>query len=77
MLNFDMHRMEVRVVYDRLLCKGDVLTFFYPSTEWDMTQLFECMHPASAALCLRQECDGYSAALDQKEARSLQPLTSA
>ena len=24
------------------ICKGDELTFFYPSTEWDMTQAFVC-----------------------------------
>ena len=37
-----MAAMEVRVVADRALKKGDVLTFFYPSTEWEMAQEFEC-----------------------------------
>ncbi|KAL4921473.1 hypothetical protein BDW62DRAFT_208453 [Aspergillus aurantiobrunneus] len=41
-LNFDMERMEVRVVDNRPLNKGDALTFFYPSSEWDMAQPFEC-----------------------------------
>lgn len=38
-LVFDMARMEVRVVGDRPLKNGDALTFFYPSTEWDMDQI--------------------------------------
>lgn len=50
-LNFDMHRMEVRVVDDRPLRKGDVLTFFYPSTEWEMTQPFECLCGAGDGVC--------------------------
>ncbi|QDS72236.1 hypothetical protein FKW77_005661 [Venturia effusa] len=41
-VNFDMEKMEVRVSDDRDLRKGDPLTFFYPSTEWDMAQPFEC-----------------------------------
>ena len=41
-LVFDMRKFEVRVVDDRALEVGDPLTFFYPSTEWDMTQPFEC-----------------------------------
>jgi len=39
---FDMSRMEVRVVDGKPLKKGESLTFFYPSTEWDMAQSFEC-----------------------------------
>ncbi|KAL4993499.1 hypothetical protein BDV10DRAFT_189925 [Aspergillus recurvatus] len=41
-LNFDMGKMEVRVVDDRPLKKGDPLTFFYPSSEWEMDQPFQC-----------------------------------
>ncbi|PWY70907.1 hypothetical protein BO70DRAFT_298882, partial [Aspergillus heteromorphus CBS 117.55] len=41
-VNFDMDRMEVRVVEGRDLKVGDPLTFFYPSTEWVMDQPFEC-----------------------------------
>lgn len=36
-----MERWEVRVG-DRDLKEGDELTFFYPSTEWEMDQPFEC-----------------------------------
>ncbi|KAL4924234.1 D-isomer specific 2-hydroxyacid dehydrogenase [Aspergillus undulatus] len=41
-LIFDMGKMEVRVVDHRPLEKGDALTFFYPSSEWDMDQKFGC-----------------------------------
>lgn len=41
-LEFDMAAMEVRVVKGRDLRKGDELTFFYPSSEWDMAQPFQC-----------------------------------
>lgn len=41
-LEFDMSKFEVRVSRDRPLSVGDELTFFYPSTEWDMVQPFNC-----------------------------------
>ena len=41
-LVFDMSAMEVRVAGERALNKGDMLTFFYPSTEWEMAQEFDC-----------------------------------
>lgn len=50
-LNFDMHRMEVRVVDDRPLRKGDVLSFFYPSTEWEMDQPFQCLCGGGEGVC--------------------------
>lgn len=50
-LNFDMSRMEVRVVDDRPLRVGDALTFFYPSTEWDMAQPFNCNCGAGEGVC--------------------------
>ncbi|KAH7119728.1 hypothetical protein B0J11DRAFT_68784 [Dendryphion nanum] len=52
-LVFDMSRWEVRVNPDleRGLKVGDELTFFYPSTEWNMSQPFEC-------LCKQAECNG-------------------
>jgi hypothetical protein len=51
-LVFDMERYEVRVVDDgQGLKEGDELTFFYPSTEWDMAQPFGC-------LCKSGECRG-------------------
>ena len=37
-----MSRMEVRVVDDGPIKKGGLMTFFYPSTEWDMSQPFDC-----------------------------------
>lgn len=51
-LVFDMARMEVRVVEERPLKTGDALTFFYPSTEWDMDQPFQCT-------CGAEECKGW------------------
>ena len=33
---------RVRVVPDKPLKKGDDMTFFYPSSEWNMQQPFEC-----------------------------------
>ncbi|RYP10909.1 hypothetical protein DL764_000345 [Monosporascus ibericus] len=51
-LEFDMERMEVRVAHGRDLRKGDVLTFFYPSTEWTMAQPFECWCGAGEGKCL-------------------------
>lgn len=50
-LNFDMAKMEVRVVDDRPLKKGDALTFFYPSTEWEMDQPFNCTCGAGGDVC--------------------------
>lgn len=52
-LVFDMARWEVRVNPDLEggLKEGDELTFFYPSTEWDMAQPFEC-------LCGSEVCRG-------------------
>lgn len=50
-LVFDTKAMEVRVVDNRSLKKGDELTFFYPSTEWDMSQSFDCTCGAGAGVC--------------------------
>ncbi|KAI0472306.1 hypothetical protein F4859DRAFT_100276 [Xylaria cf. heliscus] len=41
-LEWDMERMEVRVSRNRDLKKGDLLSFFYPSTEFKMAQPFDC-----------------------------------
>lgn len=41
-LEFDMARFEVRVSRHQPLAIGDELTFYYPSTEWDMVQPFSC-----------------------------------
>lgn len=45
-LVFDMAKFEVRVVDDRPLEVGDELTFFYPSSEWEMAGPFHCNCPA-------------------------------
>ncbi|EAW06522.1 uncharacterized protein ACLA_082120 [Aspergillus clavatus NRRL 1] len=67
-LNFDMHKMEVRVVDDRPLRVGDALTFFYPSSEWEMDQSFNCNCGAGekckgwisgAKTMSREELEGY------------------
>lgn len=39
---FDVKNYEVRVVENKSLKPGDDITFFYPSTEWNMEQPFEC-----------------------------------
>ena len=46
-----MAKLEVRVVENRPLRKGDALTFFYPSTEWEMDQPFECNCGAPGGKC--------------------------
>ncbi|KAF4502354.1 histone-lysine N-methyltransferase EHMT2 [Fusarium agapanthi] len=38
----DTTRMEVRVADDRHIAKGDELTWFYPSAEWEMAQSIPC-----------------------------------
>lgn len=48
---FDTAKLEVRVG-ERALKKGEDVTFFYPSTEWDMTQPFQCNCGASKCLGL-------------------------
>lgn len=50
-----MEKMEVRVARDvegGEIKEGDELTFFYPSSEWDMSQGFECK-------CGTERCRGY------------------
>ncbi|PLB48312.1 hypothetical protein P170DRAFT_360504 [Aspergillus steynii IBT 23096] len=51
-LVFDITRFEVRVSEDRPLAVGDELTFFYPSTEWEMVQPFRCECSAGPDKCL-------------------------
>ncbi|ETN37960.1 uncharacterized protein HMPREF1541_07583 [Cyphellophora europaea CBS 101466] len=38
----DTSKMEVRVSRHRDLRAGDHVTFFYPSSEWDMARPFDC-----------------------------------
>ncbi|KAI1353283.1 hypothetical protein F5Y01DRAFT_64813 [Xylaria sp. FL0043] len=51
-LEWDMERMEIRASRNRDLKKGDVLTFFYPSTEFRMAQPFDCWCGAGDGVCL-------------------------
>ena len=37
---FDTHSMEIVALKN--IAEGDEMTFFYPSTEWDMAQPFNC-----------------------------------
>ncbi|GAB7339435.1 hypothetical protein MBLNU457_6066t1 [Dothideomycetes sp. NU457] len=50
-LEVDVKEMVVRVARGRDLNKGDELTFFYPSTEWDFAGPFRC-------LCAEEGCLG-------------------
>ena len=47
---FDTHTMQIVAL--RTIGEGDEMTFFYPSTEWDMAQPFNC-HCGSSK-CLHQ-----------------------
>jgi len=61
-LVFDMEKWEVRVDSNLAggLKAGDELTFFYPSSEWDMSQSFDCR-------CKQSGCQGkISGAKDMK-----------
>jgi len=40
------------------LKKGDDITFFYPSTEWDMAQGFDCNCGAKVCLTAVWPCRG-------------------
>lgn len=62
-LVFDMSRMELRTTGP--LKEGDELTFFYPSTEWDMAQPFQCN-------CGERSCKGYIAGAKQMGREALQ-----
>ncbi|KEQ75893.1 hypothetical protein M436DRAFT_16887, partial [Aureobasidium namibiae CBS 147.97] len=50
-LEIDTQNMQVRVSRDKELKEGDVLSFFYPSTEWEMDRGFRC-------LCGEEGCVG-------------------
>lgn len=57
--------MEVRVSKDRDLNKGDLLSFFYPSTEWSMNRGFEC-------LCGEKGCVGLVKGAKEMERKELE-----
>ncbi len=65
-LEFDMARFEVRVARHRPLAVGDHLTFFYPSTEWEMAQPFRCTCGAPGG-----SCKGWIAGAARMDAASL------
>jgi len=50
-LEFDMQKFEIRVARDKDLEVGDALTFFYPSTEFNMAQPFQCECSAGEGNC--------------------------
>lgn len=50
-MEIDTTKMEVRVARNRDLQVGDELSFFYPSTEWQMAKPFACLC-GSGAKCL-------------------------
>lgn len=52
-LEIDTDMLEVRVSKDRSLKVGDELSFFYPSTEFEMDQPFECLCGAADDICLK------------------------
>jgi hypothetical protein len=45
---FDTHTMEIVAV--KTIEEGDEMTFFYPSSEWDMAQPFTCLCGSSNCL---------------------------
>ena len=59
-----MTKMEVRVSRYRRLNEGDVLTFFYPSTEYHMVQEFDCH-------CKEPRCKGQIKGAGQMEMADL------
>ncbi|KAK8075431.1 hypothetical protein PG997_010094 [Apiospora hydei] len=50
-LEWDMEHVEMRVNRQRDLKKGDMLSFFYPSTEWILAQPFDCWCGAGEGKC--------------------------
>lgn len=62
---FDTSKLEVRVVSDRPLKKGEDMTFFYPSTEYNMIQPFQCN-------CGSEQCLGLVRGARYLDARVLQ-----
>lgn len=50
-LECDTSNWEMRVRRDRPLKKGDILSVFYPSTEWTMQREFECWCGAGKGKC--------------------------
>ena len=49
-----MEKFEIRVRSDRALKEGEMLSFFYPSTEWTMAQAFDCWCGAGEGKCYKR-----------------------
>lgn len=52
-LECDTSTWELRVSRNRPLKKGDMLSFFYPSTEWTMDRAFDCWCGAGEGQCCK------------------------
>lgn len=50
-LEWHMDKFDIYVRRDRDLKKGDMLCFFYPSTDWTLAQPFDCWCGAPEGVC--------------------------
>ncbi|KAJ3187751.1 hypothetical protein HDU85_006144 [Gaertneriomyces sp. JEL0708] len=64
-VHIDAERMAV--IAERDLQAGDELTFFYPSTEWDMSQPFDCW--CGAKTCVKQVAGAKNLSAEQLKGR--------
>jgi hypothetical protein len=53
-LEWHMDKFEIRVRSDRALKKGEMLSFFYPSTDWTLAQPFDCWCGAGDGKCCKR-----------------------
>ena len=53
-LEWHMQKFEIRVRRDRPLKQGDMLSFFYPSTDWTLAQPFDCWCGAPEGVCCKR-----------------------
>jgi hypothetical protein len=65
-LEFDMSKFEVRVARNRPWQWETNLTFFYPSTEWDMVQPFCCICGTERCLGLITSSENIAPAVRQQ-----------
>lgn len=63
-LECDVDRCEMRVAKNKSIKVGDRLTWFYPSTEWEMIQEFACR-------CGAASCQGWIAGASKLSAEEL------
>lgn len=57
---FDLNRMEIRTL--REIKSGEEIAFFYPSTEWKMTEPFDCL--CGSSNCLTRIAGAYNLSSD-------------